>query len=96
MEGKKTVRLLVATMLLLGMGTTGAAFARDADQDRCAGSRDILVFNGKIATEDGNDSIVSAVRIKEGRFAAVGERALSERGECTRSIECMGAPWCRA
>jgi predicted amidohydrolase YtcJ len=90
MEGKKTVRLLIAAMLLLGMGTPSATFARDADQDRCAGSRDILVLNGKIVTEDANDSIVSAVRIKEGRFAAVGERALSERGECTRSIDVHG------
>jgi hypothetical protein len=90
MKRGRGINLIFATALLLGTVCVNAALARDADQDRCSGSRDIVVFNGKIVTEDANDSIVSAVRIKEGRFVAVGEQALGGREDCTRSIDVHG------
>jgi len=90
MTGGKGIRVLLAVILVGGTVATNLALARDADQDRCAGSRDVVVYNGKIITEDANDSVVSAVRIKEGRFAAVGAGALSDRGDCTRSIDVQG------
>jgi predicted amidohydrolase YtcJ len=61
-----------------------------ADHDRCAGSRDIVVSNGKIVTEDGNKAIISAGRIKKGRVAALGDSAHFQRGDCTRSIDVQG------
>jgi predicted amidohydrolase YtcJ len=90
MTGGEGIRVLLAVILVGGTVATNLALARDGEQDRCAGSRDVVVYNGKIITEDANDSIVSAVRIKEGRFAAVGAGALSDRGDCTRSIDVHG------
>jgi predicted amidohydrolase YtcJ len=61
-----------------------------ADDDRCAGSRDVTLVNGRIHTLDANNSIVSSVTIKDGKFVAVGNTGSSDGGPCMRTIDLRG------
>jgi predicted amidohydrolase YtcJ len=60
-----------------------------AQQDRCAGARDLHLTNGRIVTMDKRNSIVSEVTIQDGRIAAVGStrQALDP---CTKTINLRG------
>ncbi len=68
--------------LLLGMLLPLAAFAAD----NCAGSRDLRLVNGKIATMDARNSIVSSVTIQDGRFDFSGGKL----NPCTKTINLRG------
>jgi predicted amidohydrolase YtcJ len=50
---------------------------------------DLILFNGRIATQDARRSIASAVAVKDGRFLAVGsdQDILASRGERTQMID---------
>jgi len=61
-----------------------------AAQDSCAGSRDVKLVNGKIHTLDSNNSIVSSVTIKNGKFAVVGDQGQSDVGPCAQVINLGG------
>ncbi len=62
----------------------------DDDEDCGAGSS-LRLVNGRIHTMDKNDSIVSSVLIKNGKFAAVGHRRGDDGGdECARTINLHG------
>src|SRR5262245_50142455 len=61
-----------------------------ADEDRCAGSRDVKLVNGKIHTFDAGNSIVSSVTIKNGKFAVVGDEGQSDVGPCAKVINLGG------
>jgi predicted amidohydrolase YtcJ len=61
-----------------------------ADDDRCAGSRDVMLVNGRIHTLDTSNSIVSSVTIKDGKFVAVGHSGPSDGGPCMRVIDLHG------
>jgi predicted amidohydrolase YtcJ len=61
-----------------------------ADEDRCAGSRDVKLVNGKIHTLDARNSIVSSVTIKNGKFAVVGDEGQSDVGPCAKVINLGG------
>jgi predicted amidohydrolase YtcJ len=56
--------------ILICTGASLAAMAQGTAADRCSGSRDIRIVNGRIHTMDTHDSVVSAVTIHDGRFAA--------------------------
>jgi hypothetical protein len=58
-------------------------------QDRCAGSRDLRLVNGKIVTMDGRNSIVSEVTIQDGAFVAVG-KSNGRLSPCTKTIDLKG------
>jgi hypothetical protein len=58
----------------------GATAARAADDDCDAGSS-LRLVNGRIHTMDKQDTIVSTVLIKNGRFAAVGQGGQPDDGE---------------
>jgi len=61
----------------------------DDDEDCKGGS--LRLVNGKIHTMDKNDSVVSSVLVKNGRFAAVGHRRGDDGGdECARTINLHG------
>ena len=60
------------------------------DDDRCAGSRDVKLVNGKIHTLDARNSIVSSVTIKNGKFAVVGDEGQSDGGPCMQVINLGG------
>src|SRR5215831_8154144 len=55
----------------------------------CAGSRDLRLVNGKIATMDGKNTIVSEVTIQNGVFTAVG-RGGGRLSPCTKTIDLKG------
>ncbi|HEV3332139.1 MAG TPA: amidohydrolase family protein [Bryobacteraceae bacterium] len=65
------------------------AGAHAAAADRCAGARDLRLVNGKIATLDQRNSIVSEVTIQNGRFTSVG-RGKQKLNPCTRVIDLRG------
>ncbi|HET7763626.1 MAG TPA: amidohydrolase family protein [Burkholderiales bacterium] len=72
-------------------GPIGRAFAHDDDRDEfsCNGRADIALVNGRIHTMDRNNRIVSAVAIRDGRFAEIGRA--SEIGRCGQVINLHGA-----
>jgi len=87
MHGGSRVPLLIASWLLAGAAMVGPVLA--GDDERCAGSRDVKLVNGKIHTLDGRNSIVSTVTIENGRFTAVG-RGAPGGSPCTRVINLKG------
>src|SRR4029077_8799972 len=84
------VSLLVASSLVVGVTMFTPALARDGNDDRCAGSRDVKLVNGKIHTLDARNSIVSSVTIKNGKFAVVGDEGQSDGGPCMQVINLGG------
>src|SRR6516162_8931105 len=56
----------------------------------CDDTRDLRLINGKIATMDKSNSIVSEVTIQDGRFAAVGKTASLKLNPCTKTIDLHG------
>ncbi|HLK47143.1 MAG TPA: amidohydrolase family protein [Bryobacteraceae bacterium] len=67
-----------------------AALGYAADRDSCAGARDLRLINGRIATMDGANHVVSEVVIQDGRFAYVGKTAGMKLDPCTRVINLGG------
>jgi predicted amidohydrolase YtcJ len=87
-----------ATMLANGE-TTGVARAgaagfdnsrrNDDGRNSCDGSQDLALVNGKFLTMDGNNSVVSAVAIRNGLIAEIGRA--HELGSCAQIINLNGA-----
>jgi len=71
----------------------GRALAHDDDRDRdefsCNGVDDIALVNGRIHTMDAKNRIVSAVAIRNGRFAEIGHPR--DIGRCGQVIDLHGA-----
>ena len=86
------VSLLVVSSLIAGVTMFTPALPRDGDddRDRCSGSRDVKLVNGKIHTLDARNSIVSSVTIKNGKFAVVGDEGQSDGGPCMQVINLGG------
>jgi predicted amidohydrolase YtcJ len=87
---RNSVVSLFASSALAVMAMTTPSVARDGDVDACAGSRDVTLVNGRIHTLDANNSIVSAVTIKDGKFTSVGHPAPGDGGPCMRTIDLHG------
>jgi len=95
MKAKHRGLLSITTLLLAGVVLAAPALAdnegRDHEgNDRCAGTRDVKLVNGRIHTLDGRNSIVSSVTIKDGKFAAVGRDGDDDGGSCMRVINLGG------
>ena len=90
MKTQSRVSLLVALSLLAGAAMVIPALAHDRDDDRCAGSREVKLVNGKIHTFDARNSIVSSATIKNGKFAEVGDDGHSDGGPCMQVINLGG------
>src|SRR5205823_8472937 len=68
-----------------------AAPAWADDDEDCKSGGSLRLVNGKIHTMDKNDSVVSSVLIRNGKFAAVGHRGGDNGGdECARTIDLHG------
>ena len=68
--------LASALVLMLGSVLTGVGTAQPADpnsDDWCAISGDTVLTNGRFLTVDADDSVQTAVRIRDDRIVAVGE-----------------------
>jgi len=87
MNGRCRVSLFVASWLLAGVAIVTPSLA---ENDSCAGARDVKLVNGKIHTLDGRNSIVQSVTIKNGKFTAVGRDQGSDGGPCMRVINLGG------
>ena len=90
MSARCRVSLLVALSLLAGSTMLTPAIAKDKDDDRCAGSRDVRLVNGKIHTLDAKNSIVSSVTIQNGKIASVGNDGDPSGGPCMQVINLGG------
>ena len=77
--------MLVAIAALAA--TTAAAQTPTATG--CVGARDIRLVNGKIATMDAKNSIVSEVTIQDGIITAVGRRS-GRLSPCTKVVDLRG------
>src|SRR5258708_20038808 len=88
MDARSRIILLIASLAVAAMAAP--ALARDDDDDRCAGARDLTLINGKIHTLDARNSIVSSVTIRNGKFTAVGREAQSDDSRCMRAIDLRG------
>ena len=69
MSSRSRVSLLVALSLLAGVDDGHSRSCRPRSRDRCAGSRDLKLVNGKIHTFDARNSIVSSATIKNGKIS---------------------------
>jgi predicted amidohydrolase YtcJ len=69
-------------LLLAGVVLPVAALAAD----NCAGSRDLRLINGKMATMDARNSVLSSVAIQNGRFDLPGGKL----SPCTKTINLRG------
>jgi predicted amidohydrolase YtcJ len=56
----------------------------------CEGARDLNLVNGRFLTMDADDSIVSAVAVRDGRIVDMGRRGAA-LGPCSRTINLKGA-----
>src|SRR5215470_735548 len=90
MGARSRLIMLFATSSLALAATIAPGVARDDDDDRCAGARDVALVNGKIHTLDARNSIVSSVTIRNGKFTAVGREARSDDSPCMRTINLRG------
>ena len=90
MSARCRFSLLVALSLLAGSTMLTPAIAKDKDDDRCAGSRDVRLVNGKIHTLDAKDLIVSSVTIQNGKIASVGNDGDPSGGPCMQVINLGG------
>lgn len=81
----KAIAVLFAVAL-----TAQPVLARNDDSERCAGTRDIALVNGRIHTMDKQRSVVEKALIRDGRFVAVGHNGADEHGPCTRVVNLQG------
>jgi predicted amidohydrolase YtcJ len=70
-----------AALILSGVWLTAVA-----QNERCAGSRDLKIVNGRIHTMDARDTIVATATIRHGLFVA----ASTERDPCMQVIDVHG------
>jgi predicted amidohydrolase YtcJ len=78
-------QIAVAALTVTMLASAPAA----AQTAQCPGGRFLLLTNGKIHTMDAKRTVVSRVRIANGRFAEVGDAA-SAAGGCTDTIDLQG------
>jgi len=78
----KTLAFLLATLV-------ASSSLAQAPAANCAGSRDLHLVNGKIATMDGKNTIVNEVTIQNGVFTAVGKGS-GRLSPCTKTIDLKG------
>src|ERR1700730_18194569 len=83
-------RELVKAGAALGMSSLiGGCTGMSTQPSPQAGPADLVLFNGRIATQDERRSFVQAVAIKDGRIYATGDDAAiaAYRGAMTRSVD---------
>jgi hypothetical protein len=81
------MKLIAVAVAATFLASTAAAQTPAAGS--CAGSRDLRLVNGKIATMDAKNSIVSEVTIQDGVFTAVGKGS-GRLSPCTQVIDLRG------
>src|SRR6478609_404808 len=82
-------RLVFALAALTSTFTASAAVAQTPAAPNCTAARDIRLVNGKIATMDAKNSIVSEVTIQDGVITGVGKSS-GRLSPCTRVVDLKG------
>src|SRR5215475_8410473 len=77
------------TLVFLLTTLVASSSLAQAPTANCAGSRDLHLVNGKIATMDGKNTIVNEVTIQNGVFTAVGKGS-GRLSPCTKTIDLKG------
>src|SRR5215475_382435 len=77
------------TLVFLLTTLVASSSLAQAPTANCAGSRDLHLVNGKIATMDGKNTIVNEVTIQNGVFTAVGKSS-GRLSPCTKTIDLKG------
>ncbi len=91
MSMRNSVIVLLASSALTVAALTAPGRADDRDADgRCAGSRNLTLVNGRIHTLDADNSVVSSVTIKDGKFVSVGHPHDVDGSPCMRVIDLHG------
>src|SRR5688572_10556399 len=80
--------LKAAAGVATAIGAPVTASANGRDRDRNEHERDLMLRNGKIHTMDDANAVVRTVRIRNGRFLAVGRDA--EQGPDAKEIDLRG------
>src|SRR5882672_3868903 len=83
-----TIPALVISLVIALLFATAAA-AQSAPE-RCAGSRDLRLVNGRIVTLDKKNSTAAEVTIQNGVFTAVGRGGSARLSPCTKTIDLRG------
>ncbi|MEP7351710.1 MAG: amidohydrolase family protein [Acidobacteriota bacterium] len=86
--GSRSCNILSAVTLLLAAAP--AAFGFQVVADRCGGSGDLRLINGKIHTMAATDTVVSEVTVQDGKITAIGSTGDQRRGPCTQTIDLGG------
>ncbi len=81
----KPFTLAVAATLV-----AATASAQTPASPECAGARDLRLINGKIATMDAKNSVVSEVTIQDGVITAVGRGSGGRLSPCTKVADLRG------
>jgi len=81
------MKLLLALISFLAFLVSAAPAA---DRDPCGGARDLRLVNGRIATMDRANTVVSEVTIQDSRFASVGKAVGMKLEPCTKTINLGG------
>src|SRR5579871_2835679 len=90
MRARSRVLVFSSSLLAVAVMMSVPGLARDDDNHRCVGARDVTLINGKIHTLDARNSVASSVTIRNGKFAAVGRGPRSDDGPCMRTIDLRG------
>src|ERR1043165_4127605 len=72
----------------IGAPVSGSVQAKPGGHDDNDHAKDLVFVNGKIHTMDDENSVVRSVRIRDGKFIAVGRDA--ERGPDAKEIDLRG------
>jgi len=84
-----THRLLRCGWRFVACALVVASLPSQASAQTCPAGRFLLLTNGKIHTMDAKRTVVSKVRIANGKFAEVGDAA-SAAGGCTDTVDLRG------
>jgi predicted amidohydrolase YtcJ len=88
---KPLLSRLTKAAIAAGLAFSTTALADGSKgQDRCDGSRNLHLVNGKIHTMDAQRTVVNQVTIRDGRFTGVGDAGTHENGPCTQTINLGG------
>lgn len=83
------VSVFVPLLAIVSLALLSAAPTPAIGAETCPGGQGLFLTNGKIHTMDQNNSVVSKVLIKNGKFAAVGSSA-GQDGPCIRAVNLRG------
>ena len=85
----KTAAMGAATVATGSTVLGNAVRAAHGPASACEGARDLNIVNGRFLTMDANNSVVSAVAIRDGRIVEVGRAGAL--GPCSHTINLKGA-----